>query len=167
MERFSPIYRDRESFPAIHVRPERSYSYVFPSTVNLDRVAYFFDYKLVDTLDDGDYADLLKATLEWKDAWRDGDRPRLTMWRGPDVLRLEDTRDEATSGVYSFEGLLAEVYFACSHKPISVSSLLRVLSQTPDPDELTEGLQEFCDRRLMMKDGESYLSLALPAIAGR
>ena len=49
MERFSPIYFDREAFPAKNIRPELSYFYVYPERFDMEKVAYFFDYELENT----------------------------------------------------------------------------------------------------------------------
>ena len=44
LERFSPLFTGNGTLPLGRRTPERSYRYVYPGDVDLDRAAYFFDY---------------------------------------------------------------------------------------------------------------------------
>src|SRR5262249_18722589 len=70
MERFSPLYKDRGTFPIEFRRPDASYSYVYPSSFDLDKIAYFFEYKLHGALDESAYAPLSAALQAWMDIWK-------------------------------------------------------------------------------------------------
>lgn len=167
MERFSPIYADRASFPAAHVRPEESYAYVYPRHVALDKVAYFFDYQLEDTLDASAYEGVSRAVTAWIEAWRRAPRPSLTYWSSPELLQIEDLRDPARTGTYTFEGPLASLYLAASDRPLAVESIAAKAGISAPVEEVEAALVEFCARGLMMREGSSFLSLALPASPGR
>jgi ribosomal peptide maturation radical SAM protein 1 len=167
MERFSPLFTDREAFPARHVRPEASYRYVYPARVDLDRVAYFFDYELENTLPDGVYEATGKWVEEWQAAWQDGRRPTLTFWSSPGLVQIEDRRAADTVGVHTFRGPLAAAYAACGNRPVSAAEVRRGLALDWTDAETAAILDEFCTRGVMMRDGELFLSLALPAAAGR
>src|SRR5262249_45361807 len=52
MERFSPLFTEREAFPVRYLRPEADYAYVYPSSVDLGELAYFFEYEFADSLPD-------------------------------------------------------------------------------------------------------------------
>ena len=52
LERFTPHFDDRKLFPITKVRVERSYVFVYPEGVDLDRLAYFFEYDMGDTVPD-------------------------------------------------------------------------------------------------------------------
>ena len=52
---------NRSPFGFAAERPERSYRYVYPGDVDLDRVAYFFDYELAGALPDSAYAGVRDA----------------------------------------------------------------------------------------------------------
>ncbi len=166
MERFSPIFFDRDSFPATEVRPELSYRYVYPGHVALDKIAYFFDYQLNDTLPNTAYRGLKKAILEWQQLWgrNPGRRPFLTFWHSPKLLRIQDGRDPDHIRECSFAAPEADVYLACSDKPQTAQSLSRHLSHLAlSTNEIQEILQRFANNGLMMQDENLYLSLALPA----
>jgi ribosomal peptide maturation radical SAM protein 1 len=166
MERFSPLYADRQAFPARYIRPEASYGYVYPDRVNLDRVAYFFDYELENTLPDTVYEATAEWIRTWKAAWQTESRPALTFWACPGLLQIEDRRASEV-GVHTFREPLASIYAACSNRPVSAAELNRGLAMGWSDADMGAVLEEFCARRVMMRDGELFLSLALPASAGR
>ena len=56
LERFSPLFTDPGTSGFGRRAPERSYRYVYPGDVDLERVAYFFDYDQAGGLPDSAYA---------------------------------------------------------------------------------------------------------------
>jgi ribosomal peptide maturation radical SAM protein 1 len=167
MERFSPIFFDREAFPARYVRPERSYSYVYPADVCLEKMAYFFDYELEHRLPDEAYTEVSRSVTVWRKAWEAGEPPRLTFWAAPDLLQIEDLRNPEKPGIYNFRGTLASLYLACSDQPRSVTYLQKATMLDERDEAIELACEEFCHRGLMMRDGGQFLSLALPATKGR
>jgi ribosomal peptide maturation radical SAM protein 1 len=164
LERFSPLYRERDKFPATRVAPEASYSYVYPPEVNLNELAYFFDYELEGTLPRQHLDSMVRATEAWKDLWKAGKRtPRMTFFRSEDFLQIDDQRAPDNTLTHSFEGPLALLYQAASDAPKSVAQLITALGLTQSAENVTRALEEFCRRGLMMEDSGLYLSLALPA----
>ncbi|WP_179166779.1 hypothetical protein [Streptomyces sp. CB03238] len=57
------------------MRPEASYSYVCPAEVDLDRVAYLFDYEMAESLPDDIYVPLADEVRAWQEAWEQPSRP--------------------------------------------------------------------------------------------
>src|SRR5207248_272165 len=92
LERFSPLFFDREAFPVRFMRPQRSYSYIYPAGVDLEQAAYFFDYELENTLPGEAYRELALAVGAWQDAWASGEPPSLRYWSAPGLLLVEDLR---------------------------------------------------------------------------
>jgi ribosomal peptide maturation radical SAM protein 1 len=164
LERFSPLYRERDKFPATRIAPEESYSYVYPRSAKLEELAYFFDFELENTLPPDLLAALTQAALAWKERWQDGKpRPRMSFFRSEDFLQIDDARDVESVATHTFEGPLALLYHALSDAPQSVSQLIRKLGLDYPAEVVTEALDEFCQRGLMLEDQGLYLSLALPA----
>jgi hypothetical protein len=164
LERFSPLFRERATFPAARIAPESSYSYVYPSSTNLDMLAYFFDYELLDTLPEEQLADMRAVIDQWRQRWAEGARlPRLTFLRSGDFLQIDDERGTENMQRHTFEGPLARVYQALSDAPLSVSQLMHRLDLGVSAEAVKHALDEFCRRGLMMEDEGMYLSLALPA----
>jgi hypothetical protein len=161
MERFSPIFND--DFPVRRRQPERSYRYVYPAVVDLDRVAYFFDYELEGALPDDTYDELRAAVGEWRRAWS-ADDPTLTYRSAPGLLQIYDGRRPGHEGTYTFEGPLADIYLACSDRPTTAKA---VLGGRLPLETVRAALDGFAERGLMFLDGELALSLALPSVPGR
>jgi hypothetical protein len=117
-------------------------------------------------LPDDTYAGITKALNEWKTAWDDpAQRPRLRTYRSPDGLLIEDLRRDGDPGTFDLRGDLAAVYDAVYLKPLTAKKIAEVV-EVPATD-LDRMLDDFVDVGLMMRDGNLFLSLAVPATAGR
>ena len=163
MQRFSPIFDDRVSFPILHVRPWRAYTYLYPTHVALDRVAYFFEYGLEDTLPESAYERIKNEIIRWQSAWRTGPTPALTFWYASGLLRIHDLRNRFAPAYYTFREPFASVYVSCSDRPQTAASLEHLCPDASTVEDIGKILNEFCARGLMMRDGIQFLSLALPA----
>jgi ribosomal peptide maturation radical SAM protein 1 len=168
LERFSPLFDDRAKYPLRRISPGFAYSYVYPAGVDLDRVAYFFDYELEGTLPDTAFEELEEGIRRWQRSWDDpASRPRLTYWSAPGFVHIHDQRWDREVGTYRFPEPLASIYRACSDRPRSADSLRESLDLGLSVAEVQEVLDEFAARSLMFLDGRRALSLALPAVRNR
>jgi hypothetical protein len=166
MERFSPIFSDTEAFPSVWRRPETSYRYVYPEGVDLEQAAYFFEYKLEGTLPESAYLETAKRVDEWIQAWSGETRPSLALWAAPGFIQIDDHRHPDNIGTYTFSDPLASIYRACEEAPIAAHMLKERLALDHDLEEVEAALEEFRVRGLMMRDGNLFLSLAVPATGG-
>jgi ribosomal peptide maturation radical SAM protein 1 len=166
LERFSPLYREPDELFATR-SPERSYRYVYPASVDLDRLAYFFDYELVDGLPAQAYDALAKAARDWRRAWQDGKRPSLTYKWTPGLLQVDDSRRPDRTGTHTVEGLPADIYVACSDRPRTAEAVHRRLRPPVDVARVRAVLAEFTRLGLMFLDEDRALALAIPAVGGR
>ncbi|NJN11170.1 MAG: RiPP maturation radical SAM protein 1 [Richelia sp. RM1_1_1] len=167
MERFSPIFNDRQTYPARYINPEASYAYVYPQHIQLDKIAYFFDYELENILPESVYTETKQHINLWKTSSTSKFPPALTFWYAPGLLQIEDRRDPNEYNTYTFDHPQASLYFACSDKPQSVKAIKESLELSLSENEIESILEAFCTRGLMMREGKNFLSLALPAIRGR
>ena len=85
----------------------------------------------------------------------------------PSVIEIEDRRDPKRPRAYSVEGTAADLYAACSDQPRSPSSLKGLLNLDWSCARIEQSLADFESLGLMMREGNRFLSLALPATAGR
>jgi ribosomal peptide maturation radical SAM protein 1 len=176
LERFSPMYTSPERFGVVRRSPARGYRYVYPGRVDLERVAYFFDYAVAGALPESDYDPLRAALAAWGDAWRAGPRPALTFRSAPGFVQIHDARHPGRGGTYTFEGDLAEIYLACTERPVTVAAVAERLGSGRAAGSVEsagfagfveEAVAEFARRGLMFRDGTLALALALPAVGGR
>ncbi len=167
LERFSPLFTAQESCGVRGKTPERSYRYIYPADVDLDRVAYFFDYQAETDVPESTYAAVRSAVSAWSDAWQAETPPRLTYWHAPHFVQIRDQRHQGQDGTYTFEETLAELYMACTSRPTTAAAVQRKLDLRLPADAIQEIFGEFEQRGLMFIDGEFVLALALPAVKSR
>ncbi|UOZ05330.1 RiPP maturation radical SAM C-methyltransferase [Amycolatopsis sp. WQ 127309] len=166
LERFSPLFTQPARFPLRRREPEPSYRHVYPSTVDLDRVAYFFDYETEAALDPDVYAPLGDAVSAWTAAWQADRRPVLVYRTSPGFLQIYDGRPDRT-GTHTFHDALAGIYLACVDRPRTAAAVHRELGLTAPVAEVEAVFREFAARGLMFLDENLALALAVPATRGR
>jgi len=167
LERFSPLFTQPARFPLRRREPEPSYRHVYPSTVDLDRVAYFFDYETEAALDPDVYAPLRDAVSAWTTAWQTHPRPFLVYRSSPGFLQIHDGRHPDRAGIHTFHDALAGIYLACVDRPRTAAAVHRDLGLTAPVSQVEDVFREFAARGLMFLDENLALSLALPATRGR
>ena len=167
LERFSPLFTEHDTFQLGRRTPERSYQYIYPSSVDLDRIAYFFEYELDRGLPDSAYAKVSCAAADWSTAWRADTPPVLKYWSAPHYVQIYDERQPGQGGTYTFEDTLADLYLSCSNRPTTAAAVCRELGLRLPVEAVQEVFEEFQKRGLMFLDGQLALALALPAVKGR
>jgi ribosomal peptide maturation radical SAM protein 1 len=167
MERFSPMFTQPERFRTRHRMPEPSYRHVYPSTVDVERIAYVFDYEFEDALPNTAYTPLRKALAEWSRAWEAGTPPMLRYRSSPGYLEIYDVRQPGHEGIYRFRDALADIYLACGDRPRTAASVRDLLHLDLPVRAIEDAFAQFQERGLMFLDGNLALSLALPATPGR
>lgn len=163
MERFSPLFTQRELFGVTQVGPSASYRHVYPASVNLNRAAYFFDYEMSDALPAQVFDPLIDALENWRNVRKAASPPRLLCFSAPGHIRITDQRGLGHDGVYELEGELAQIYMAFFDKPTGMSATAASLAIPAA--RLEQAVEEFVEQGLMMREGGSALALALPARA--
>ena len=168
LERFSPYYSERGTFPVRNVRPESSYNHVYPAHVDLSKAAYFFDYDMDDTLPAEAHRQTESFIAEWKRSWESGERHTLIYRLIPEGLLVDYNFGPQKRGTYTLFGELGLIYEYCVETFHTASQVAAHLIGTSDEydrsaEEIQEVLDEFCLGRLMVCEDGRYLSLAIPA----
>jgi ribosomal peptide maturation radical SAM protein 1 len=166
LERFSPYYSD-PSFPVRDVRPREAYRFIYPDDrLDLDRIAYFFDYEMDETLPVEAHDELRAFVEAWKQRWESPGRPLLVYQRAPDWIQVVDRRDPANVRAHSLRGPEADAYEYCGDTDHTADKVAAYLAGergwSTDAAEVTHMLAGLCERGLMAEDEGHYLSLALP-----
>jgi ribosomal peptide maturation radical SAM protein 1 len=167
LERFSPLYSQPDRFPLRSRAPEPSYRHVYPSTVDIDRMAYFFDYEPRNALDPTVYAPLRDAVAAWSVAWQQDSPPVLVYRSAPGFLQIYDGRHPDGHGTHTFHDSLADIYLACVDRPRTAKAVRRDLALPVPVSAVSMAFRRFADRGLMFLDDDLAISLALPATPGR
>ncbi|HEV2782535.1 MAG TPA: RiPP maturation radical SAM C-methyltransferase [Actinophytocola sp.] len=167
LERFSPLFTRPDRFPMRWREPEPSYRRVYPATVDIERVAYFFDYELEQALDPAAYEALGDAVTRWSAAWRADPPPVLVYRSAPGFLQIYDGRHRDSRGTYTFRDTLAEIYLACVDRPRTAMAVHRELGLGVPVSVVANAFRRFGERGLMFLDDGLAVALALPATPGR
>jgi len=167
LERFSPLFTGEDTIGLWDRAPERSYQYVYPADVDLEKVAYFFDYQTDGGVPDAAYDAVRKAVAAWSDAWLADRRPTLTHLSAPHFVQICDQRHQGQDGTYNFEDTLADLYMACSNRPTTAAAVRRKLGLSLPEEDIQEVFREFERRGLMFLDDHFAVALSLPAVKSR
>jgi ribosomal peptide maturation radical SAM protein 1 len=168
LERFSPYYTDRNTFPVRNVRPEASYYHVYPSYVNVEKIAYFFDYEMGHTVPVEVHEPTQALVHDWQQCWKTGRRHALSYRRTSDSLLIDFNRGSERQGTYCLSGAPALIYEVCVETMQSVNQVVTYLRDSPEKydypaEEVRAALDDFCRARLMLGEDDKYLSLAIPS----
>jgi ribosomal peptide maturation radical SAM protein 1 len=167
LERFSPLFAGRDTPGLKGKAPERSYQYVYPAEVDLQKAAYFFDYEAEGAVPDTVYTAVHDAVEAWSSARLADEPPELTHRSAPHFVQISDQRHQGQDGTYNFEDTLADVYLACCDRPTTAAAVGRKLGLGLPQEAIQEVFQEFQRRGLMFLDGQFALALSLPAVKSR
>jgi ribosomal peptide maturation radical SAM protein 1 len=165
VDRFSPYHNAAADFGLINVRPMAIYRYLYPfDEQSLSRIAYYFDFDYSPETNPTGYArEVVAYATEWQ---RNPERGTLQSIRRPEgTLTLLDTRSNATLRELTLTGVEQTAYEYCDELH-SCTNIIHYLRQSfPELEFSDTRVKEFLDslvaNRLMVTDGENYLSLAL------
>ncbi len=163
LDRFSPYFERPEAFGITDVEPYPAYFHVYGlPRETLSKLAYYFTFRCRDALEPERYAGLLAAIDGWKAVHATSD---LTLIDDGTTALVCDYRPVAPAPLAVLEGLDRALYVACD--AIRTVEQLRAESLAPGSraaprDEIEASLERLVARRLMLREGAAFLSLAVP-----
>jgi ribosomal peptide maturation radical SAM protein 1 len=161
LERFSPYFERPNEFGLRIVGPRRFYRLIYSCDEStLSDLAYDFDYAHDDGRNPNLYVAELKERIEYWQKEFHAER-FLEYRRGPGFLMIRDL-DKYD---YSLAETEAKIYLACDEgeTAMEVWKNLRADGETGvSPNEVEDFLDEMTKARLMYKEDNLYLSLAVP-----
>ncbi|HEX8694755.1 MAG TPA: RiPP maturation radical SAM C-methyltransferase [Longimicrobium sp.] len=165
MDRFSPHFERWRDFGFTNVRPLQAYRYIYPFSSDVTfEIAYFFDYDYADGLNPSSYIGPTEAQLVlWREAALRG--ASLTLALAGDGVMLITDRRGVVERRFALQGWQKEVYAFCEQaRP--ARAVQRLVEQqagehAPPADEVAGFLAEMVRKRLMVQDGDWFLSLAV------
>lgn len=168
-ERFSPYLEDSASF-GLKLHPDPAYGQLFPPKVDLQKIAYFYlESRSLDAPDPDEYMlDSRDAITAWTRRFHNGES-RCHYQKALDYVLIEDSRqlsltDSVTTRFHRLKGKLAKIYTYCDDIR-SFASICSMLSKETDEPvneaQIETALDKLVARRLLLKEGNRYLSLAV------
>jgi ribosomal peptide maturation radical SAM protein 1 len=168
LERFSPIYNESATFGFADIRPESSYAYVYPRSVDLDKASYFFEGHSPDTISDSAMESTRAAVDRWRSKWEMDRLPFLTFVKTHAGIHICDGREKPDNPInISYRSPADAIYLYCSDQPRAAHSIALNLRDSfginLDDSSLEAILDRFVSRGFMLAEDNLYLSLGLPA----
>jgi ribosomal peptide maturation radical SAM protein 1 len=166
MERFSPYFDRPAEFGMELTGPLPQYRFLYSvSSEALSNLAYDFEHRYLDGRDPETYVTGLRDAVDrWRQFSRDGPGC-LCYRRGPGFLRVEDRRAGLEAADYRFDGIEEKIYLACD-AGATADQLSTQFAVDGDEDLEAKEIEEFLDdlvqARLMYREGNCFLSLAIP-----
>ena len=167
LQRFSPLFERSREWGLKNIRAHARYRSVYPfAQEDLDELAYIFDYDFDGKADIPTYiAPVEEEVRAWRQSREHRQLPVLAFERQPGgKVVIHDTRPCRTASRVELEGEMAIAYLACDARRQFDSLATEVREQRgkeySGDAELRRCLDELVARRLMLRDGNWYLSLA-------
>ncbi len=164
MDRFSPYFAHPEEYGLQNVRPFEAYSHVYPFEQQvLGRLAYYFEFDHPQAESVEKY---VRPALEKVKAWQTArSRGCLKGTFGDGSLVLVDTRKRGKKSTTVLHEPLRTAYIFCDQSRAFLAILAHLLAcfsaRSITDAWLGEALDDLVTRGLMLKEGKSYLSLAI------
>jgi hypothetical protein len=176
LDRFSPNL-EREELRSLFegVRPAESYGYIYPDSVDLERLAYHFDGAAVGGLTEKQLQSFMGAVEDWQRSWgRDRElipfgpppkgRPRLVYWRTANGEgQLMDGRNTREAPKYvRIDRTKRSVLEAFLAGPRQMRPVMeRLAAGGLDEGRLWGAVREFREAGWLLEEGELALSLPM------
>lgn len=157
-DRGSPMYAEPETQSVTRLVPSPCYDYLFPKDrFDLNRVSYYFEHEMDDTLQDHEYNEIFEAVDTWQNRWQQRPRPYLRYRKAWATIQIEDGRN-GSPRTTSYSDDYASLYEYCA----DAHSRLEISAKFDDAEWVEGALAEFVEQDLMIHLDNRYLSLALP-----
>jgi len=157
-DRGSPMYTDPESQSISRLVPSACYDYLYPKDrFDLNRVSYYFEHQMGNTLADQEYDEIFQAVDVWQHRWKQRPRPYLRYRKAWATISIEDGRN-CSPRVTKYADDYATLYEYCA----DARSRKDIAARFEDAPWVEGALEEFIDQNLMIHLDNRYLSLALP-----
>lgn len=168
LERFSPYFKWPEKYGLRITGPGLAYEYVYdPAIVDLDKIAYDFEYELDRRVDPGLYEELQQLVRDWQGRHASPDKPFLYYSKAMSYVTVYDGRGTGVPTHERFEGPAAFIIEFCNETPKSlgqISAAVRNLEQAGAQGGAAVGrvLSHLVEKGLLYEERGKYFTLALP-----
>ena len=164
LERFSPNYDFADRLGFANVAPHPAYRHLYPfSADSIARLARRFVFEYREPRDVVSYTEPLALEVAaWQNGYTESD---LFFADAGSQLQIWDLRRDAREPLTVLTGLERQLYLACDacHTLDELTRLATDASASPVSHQTVENaLAPLLDRGLMVRDGNSFLSLAIP-----
>jgi ribosomal peptide maturation radical SAM protein 1 len=171
VQRFSPYFERAAEFGIEVTGPMPYYRFLYQiASDDLTNLAYDFAHRYDDGRDPETYIQGLREAVEkWREANKQG-FGSLNYRRGPGFLIVQDRRPGLEPADYRFDGPEAQIYLGCDAGATAAELCAQLAAygeDSLDVEEIAEFLDELVAARLMYREENRYLALAIAPSAGQ
>ena len=166
LERFSPYFMRPEDYGVRITGPGAAYEYVYDARkVDLNRIAYDFEYEIEWKVAPALYEQLCALVQEWRARYFSQDRPFLFYSKAMSYVTVYDGRtDHPTSE--RFDWPFSFVIEYCNETPKTLEQIRRASADDPaalpTDTSIDAVVATLTDKRILVEDKGRYFTLALP-----
>jgi len=162
--RFSPYYERPKQYGFSGLTPLKVYQYIYPFDIKiLSNLAYFFNYRHPTPQKVEDYvAPVLRELGSWTKVHESSD---LFYFDDGTKLLIWDQRPISSEFLIELEGLQRILYMTCDrirNTPHLQKTVGKLNGGECSKEDIEKILRPLVERKLMIREGNSYLSLAIP-----
>jgi len=167
MDRFSPYFKDPEHFGLINIRPIEAYKYIYPfDERSLSKIASCFDFDYRSEVNPKDFSTGVIDYVNYCQEIPESGALTSVSKEEDDSLILIDSRLDATGREFVLSGMEKEAYEYCDSLHLGTTIMKHLQKKFPElqfgEKEVIGLLDSLVANRLMVSDGEHFLSLAIP-----
>ena len=166
LERFSPYFMRPDEYGVRITGPGAAYEYVYDARkVDLNRIAYDFEYEIDWKVDPALYEQLCGLVQKWRARYFSQDRPFLFYAKAMSYVTVYDGRtDQPTSE--RFDWPFSFVIEYCNEAPKPLEQIRRASVDDPAASttapSIDDAVATLTAKRIMVEDKGRYFTLALP-----
>jgi len=166
LERFSPYFMRPEEYGIRITGPGSAYEYVYDSrTVDLDKIAYDFEYEIDWKVDPHLYEELVRLVMEWRSRYFSDNRPFLFYAKAMSYVTVYDGRTQHPTSE-RFDWPFSFIMEYCNEAPKTLDHIRRAAEETSPPSksvsDIETAIATLVAKRLLVEDKGRYFTLALP-----
>ena len=169
LERFSPYFVRPAQYGVRITGPGTAYAFVYDEReVDLNKIAYDFEYEVDWTVDPRLYDELLRVASDWKAKYFSDNRPFLYYAKAMSYVMVYDGR-AGTPRSERFDWPAAYIIDFCNEAPKTLDQIKQGLQQQPDrmPSHAAEPIEEvvrcLVTKGFLHEEKGRHFTLALPA----
>ncbi|MCY4132702.1 MAG: RiPP maturation radical SAM C-methyltransferase [Nitrospira sp.] len=169
LERFSPYFMRPEEYGVRITGPGAAYEYVYDTRkVDLNKIAYDFEYEIDWNVDPALYEQLCSLVQEWRARYFSQDRPFLFYAKAMSYVTVYDGRTEQPTSE-RFDWPFSFVIEYCNETPKTLEQIRRASVDDPaattPATSIDDAVATLMTKRILVEDKGRYFTLALPVNA--
>lgn len=167
LERFSPFFTRPQELGVRITGPGIAYEYVYdPRKIDLNQIAYDFEYEADWRVDPSLFQALTDAAQEWRRRHGSAEKPFLYYAKAMNYVTVFDGRVEGAPSRERYDGLAAIIIEYCNEVPKSLEQIRETAKAqgfvADDEKVFEDALAVLLSKRILYTEKDKFFTLAIP-----